>query len=1444
MPIKNHHVILRSRIEVTVDQHSQNSILQHTIHKIIQQRIMPILSKVFAEYVPDDVVIHLDKLVVDGGRFNLATLRKALPIQVEKVLRIELKKQIEKAIANPTAHQVIPLPDAKRQAIAHYLSEGNFAWWMIERSERQIEQIYLELLHHTPLLIQQFWGDLYKKEKAVQRCMALFARPTVEHTLACLLKQPIESFKLILAETALSLHQTKILTSLLYPLEQQLLAMSLLGTINQQRSKVDRMGFLNMLLKQVALQTSTSYEAILEKLHTYYTQNEVKSSQTIKPLVLQLRDLVVTPPKFWHQGIKKQETVLKELDKVGNQNMACYQLSAAMHSIKLAMDQPNVPALVKSWLQEERNRAKLVKNLPDALFIEFLASIDPSIVALFSDFTQIATATTATIAPASAIKAITLAYCAFEHSKTFYLQEVQALFKKYMANRTISQQRCIALLDTQAYHPAIQSIMAPLLSSTPPLSGKLQNTLYENGIIHQQQATVSKNDRLVQPKVPSSLVKKMPFSVYTPYAAHVLYNKLAAQIKHLDLTESYSERAPLDTCPTKHYTTDSDRDPISVDKVAENPLSDVVDFLLYNELPRDQLVPAYIIAKRLAHATPNEIWNQLAPLCQEAAILKKLMQHATEVTLSKLFQAFIPFPHALLDRLERVIMQSKVVQNSQQQTNIRFIKEIFITAAIMHSPPATEKKYIARILLHLSAQTLCPPTILCDQLIDGAHQADDCQLGEAFSLLKESLAPLNLSKIDEVDLVFLSTHETLPLNQSLWPLYYSRLLPAIKHMVRQDEDLSQPVMDQLVRAHLPTIAQPLQQTISMALYKQITDTLQSKKDRVAQRWHLFLHTGKLGNYPDGTALLNDVMAHLPTFSLAQDKTHVRQRLIANFTHTQLMLLVQRHSDVGKALTSFIEGSHQLWCATQGALEGQHGAKNLFWEGVFKTLPQAPISKEDWLAKITAEWSNLLEITPTTLLATFQLLATTGIPEALTASLHTLQDKYRKTVQQQAIQRGYKTPILTKLYLLFNGNLSLFDQQYHVEMPILGNQLVQCIADRPSALSKFLEEQDNHPLVARRMVHYFSQEVVTKLIAFLAKNKSQFVIHYLDLLTNPLQEATSTPSIWKKELYIATISYLITKKEFKETEFVQNTLLTTCYEKEAICKIIASKVATAPANEAENKLVTLLKPLLKLMHQPTIAPFTLANHPLEKATETKQQAPPPKANTAEKEVRVYTKNTGLVFLWPFFYDFFKMHNLMMGNQFFSEQAAHNAVYLLQYLITGKLKSPEWQLTLPKLLCGLSYDAVLLPYRPINQGYDVDAQEATEVATEASAQQRQKEPIVKTATSTSIADGAMEEIACHSQVLIEKVIKRWKSLTKLKETPLYQDATTEHILKSYFLNRLGILTRHNPDYPTESTFWHLTLMHQEQDQENLLPPWSMTSIKLPWMQEAIILFWMPG
>jgi Contractile injection system tape measure protein len=72
---------------------------------------------------------------------------------------------------------------------------------------------------------------------------------------------------------------------------------------------------------------------------------------------------------------------------------------------------------------------------------------------------------------------------------------------------------------------------------------------------------------------------------------------------------------------------------------------------------------------------------------------------------------------------------------------------------------------------------------------------------------------------------------------------------------------------------------------------------------------------------------------------------------------------------------------------------------------------------------------------------------------------------------------------------------------------------------------------------------------------------------------------------------------------------------------------------------------------------------------------------------------YVDNAGLVVLWPFLGHLFEHLELLAERQFPDRAALHRAVGLLQHLATGDREPPEYQLALPKVLCGMDLDEAL-------------------------------------------------------------------------------------------------------------------------------------------------------
>jgi hypothetical protein len=84
--------------------------------------------------------------------------------------------------------------------------------------------------------------------------------------------------------------------------------------------------------------------------------------------------------------------------------------------------------------------------------------------------------------------------------------------------------------------------------------------------------------------------------------------------------------------------------------------------------------------------------------------------------------------------------------------------------------------------------------------------------------------------------------------------------------------------------------------------------------------------------------------------------------------------------------------------------------------------------------------------------------------------------------------------------------------------------------------------------------------------------------------------------------------------------------------------------------------------------------------------------PEEVNLAEG-VTIY--NAGMVLCWPFFGRFFAALGLVEQGNFKGQQAEERGVQLLQYLATGLTSFEEWDLSLNKVLCGVSMNTPISP-----------------------------------------------------------------------------------------------------------------------------------------------------
>ncbi|OGS89107.1 MAG: hypothetical protein A2061_08770 [Gallionellales bacterium GWA2_59_43] len=169
--------------------------------------------------------------------------------------------------------------------------------------------------------------------------------------------------------------------------------------------------------------------------------------------------------------------------------------------------------------------------------------------------------------------------------------------------------------------------------------------------------------------------------------------------------------------------------------------------------------------------------------------------------------------------------------------------------------------------------------------------------------------------------------------------------------------------------------------------------------------------------------------------------------------------------------------------------------------------------------------------------------------------------------------------------------------------------------------------------------------------------------------------------------------------------------------------------------------------------------------------------------SESEEAIYIANAGMVLVTPYLPQLFRMLELTDGAKFKGECAAERAIHLLQFMVNESCDSPEFLLSLNKLLCGVPAG---LP-----------------IVWEIELLQREREVI---------------------EGMLTAIIQNWTILGN----------TSVQGLRESFLQRSGRLQ-------LKEDSWHLKVEPKGIDVLLDRLPWSFALIKHPWMARPIHVEW---
>jgi hypothetical protein len=222
--------------------------------------------------------------------------------------------------------------------------------------------------------------------------------------------------------------------------------------------------------------------------------------------------------------------------------------------------------------------------------------------------------------------------------------------------------------------------------------------------------------------------------------------------------------------------------------------------------------------------------------------------------------------------------------------------------------------------------------------------------------------------------------------------------------------------------------------------------------------------------------------------------------------------------------------------------------------------------------------------------------------------------------------------------------------------------------------------------------------------------------------------------------------------------------------------LAGATFDASAAPATGEIVTPDQAMARLL-QPWAEPK--AEPPARRPAPAKRGEDEPQPFTGESNIH----NAGMVIVVPYIQRLFGLLELTVDGKFVSEDAAQRGVHLLQYVVTGEEATPEYQLVLNKLLCGIRGGVPIVP------GISITDKEKTII-----------------------------------EQMLNGVITHWSAL----------GTTSIDGLRETFLQRQGHLY-------FQDEAWQLKIPQKTFDMLLDRLPWSFALTKMPWMTQPLHVTW---
>jgi len=710
---------------------------------------------------------------------------------------------------------------------------------------------------------------------------------------------------------------------------------------------------------------------------------------------------------------------------------------------------------------------------------------------------------------------------------------------------------------------------------------------------------------------------------------------------------------------------------------------------------------------------------------------------------------------------------------------------------------------------------------------------------------------------------------------------------------------------------IPNLAEQKKEILVNHVTKKLQNVLLTRKQNINTVWMHFITTGQLKQgYDSALGLFYAWLQWQKPISGVANKTQkkilaalqeadIRNRLV-NHLPTQALekiaYLLTAHAGGNRYMQMIQEINTVLVQAPRTTLMGGRNIITYWWNAILKSLTQLhakniPNTLTDFFNATFLTLAKSLAIPAPVILnqlirdmkeiATKKEHVVSDIaqkPKNSISFLKNLQTNWEEKVQQEASVNWPEQPLFQQLHRLSQLGLYTLGDFAITKLSNLQEQTNSMLVRHPQSIAHFLFNYPNKETLSQQLTYYFPPHLIVNIIACLDAGANttliESLIMYLAASTGEGGVAKLAP--WKRKLMANILHYFIDKntQPFEQTALIRAIFSALKEEKEINCREKITEIVHffTKKGQDESFIMDLLEILGEEMHDKidlkhlNVSNDQQANHTTALAFETEKTLEADedtldrlqqrlRKKQAQKlahplaDTKIYIKNSGLVFLWPFITHFLEQQDILIKGKFLDKIDRNNAIHALQYAVTGSLSTPEWRLTLNKLLCGMAYDGLpfggyyLADFKAFAKDVLEKALARTNgVSTDLPPVLPSKHELENNNDPLPVAERPEEILLLEKNTknLLETVLLEWKDLKQLEQFEPYQAGFDLTALQTYILQRPGILQYVTDD---EQGYWHLTITWEAYDHIILKTPWPIDKISLPFMQEELVVFWLP-